>query len=311
MSNDSEIEFTNIVTSYYEEKSVIEFVSRLIATMRSTGRTFEVILINDGSDDKTFEIQTELFDEYPEVSKAIDICRNAGQLAAMSCGVNHARGSNLIFLDSDLQLDPEEIPQLMKKFDEGMDAVSGVRNERRDHLLRRIPSLIVNIVTKRIALHPVSDIGCTFKIYRGSVVYPFEFGPYKLWNTAFVLRKCRDYAEVTVNHHERRFGKSGWTFRRLAYFLFDQVIGISSRPFLWLSFASFFLLILIVLKLSFSLFFGLDIIDQYSNGFIVNLLLIAIFVMFTGFSVIGEFIFQTYLHARKDPFYTIRTILSK
>ena len=305
------IEFTNIVTSYYEENSIDEFVSRLVDTMRKTGRSFEVILVNDGSDDKTFEHHKALLEKYPEVHKAIDIMRNSGQTAAMSCGISHARGENLIFIDSDLQLDPEEIPLLIKEFDNGADVVSGYRAERRDSSLRRIPSKIVNIVTRRIARHPVSDIGCTFKIYRGSLVYPFGFGPFKIWNTAFVLRLARDYVEVPITHHERRYGKSGWTITKLMKFLFDQIIGISSRPFLWSTMLCLVLALLLVMKLVASIFFGLDIVEDYTNGAIINVLLLGMVLGLGAFAALGEFIFQIFLHVRKDPFYTIRHIITR
>ncbi|MEN0653306.1 MULTISPECIES: glycosyltransferase family 2 protein [Hyphobacterium] len=305
------VEFTNIVTSYYEEHSLIEFVSRLVDAMRATGRTFEVILINDGSTDQTFEVQKSLFERFPEVHKVIDIMRNSGQTAAMSCGISHARGENLIFIDSDLQLDPEEIPDLLEKFDAGADVVSGVRVKRKDHALRRLPSKVVNIVTRRIARHPVSDIGCTFKVYRGSLVYPFGFGPFKIWNTAFVLRLARDYVEVPITHHARRYGKSGWSIPKLIKFLFDQILGISSRPFLWFTVLSLALAIALALKFFASIFFGLDFVDEYTNGAIINVLLLGIILGIGAFSALGEFIFQIFIHVRQDPFYTERTVLCR
>lgn len=311
MITGQKVEFTNIVTSYYEENSVVEFVSRLVETMRKTGRTFEVILVNDGSDDKTFQLQTLLFEKFPEIYKVVDIMRNSGQTAAMSCGISHARGENIIFIDSDLQLDPEEIPLLLTEFDKGADVVSGVRIERRDSVLRRAPSKIVNIVTRRIARQPVSDIGCTFKIYRGTLVYPFGFGPFKIWNTSFVLRLARDYVEVPITHHERRYGKSGWTTTKLIKFLFDQIIGISSRPFLWSTILCLLLSLILLLKFVFSIIFGINIIDDYTNGAVVNLLLLGMVLGLGAFSALGEFIFQIFLHVRKDPLYVERQVICR
>jgi glycosyltransferase involved in cell wall biosynthesis len=305
------VEFSIITTSYYEEKSIDEFVSRLLAAMRQTGRSFEIILVNDGSTDKTFDHHRVLFEQNPEIAEAIDFYRNTGQLCAMSCGVAHARGQNFVFLDSDLQLDPEELPMLIQVFDEGYDIVSGVRVKRKDPLARRITSWLANRVIAKVARHPLTDFGCTFKVYRGDLVRAFDFGPFKAWKTAFVFAQATKVREVPITHHARPYGKSGWTFSKLSRFLFDHIVGISSRPFQRLSILSLIFGFLILVRILFGLVFPGAILSEVSNGLILNVLAANIFIMLAGLSAVGEFTFRIYNRSERDPIYIIRRRLSR
>jgi len=222
------VEFSVIVTSHYEERSIDEFVSRLLSAMRSTGRSFEVILVNDGSTDGTYARQIDLFRNTPEITEAIDLFRNAGQPCAMSCGIAHAAGANFVFIDSDLQLDPEDLPGLLAEFDKGFDIVSGVRRQRADVVFRKVSSWLANFVMQKVSRHKLTDYGCTFKIYRGELVRAFGFGPTKPWKTAFVFAQAQRVAEVPVNHHPRRYGKSGWTLKALK--ALSSTTSSASRP---------------------------------------------------------------------------------
>ena len=160
-------EFSIIVTSYFEEQSIDEFYSRLSRAMESTGRTYEIVMVNDGSTDATFEHLRKLFDAHSHVTTIIDRFRNFGQQSAMTAGLTHARGRAFVFIDSDLQLDPEELPLLITEFDKGFDIVSGCRKDRRDSFLRTIPSKLANsVMRRRVAGHKLTDFGCTFQPLR-------------------------------------------------------------------------------------------------------------------------------------------------
>ena len=304
-------EFSIIVTSYFEENSIDEFVERTITTMRNTGRSFELVLVNDGSTDATFARHRALFDQYPEISHAIDLYRNTGQICAMACGIAHASGDNFVFIDSDLQLDPEELPMLIAEFDTGLDIVSGRRAQRADSWRRKIPSWIANKVMARVAKHPLTDFGCTFKIYRGSLVRAFGFGAYKPWKTAFVFRHAGRVKEVDVTHHERRYGESGWTTYKLASFLFDNVTGIASRPFLLTALAAGLFGLLVLLRLLIAPLIPGGFLPQAGGGLIINVILLSTLINMVGFSAVGEYVFRIHARTENDPIYVIRDHLSK
>lgn len=305
------VEFSIIVTSFHEERSIKEFVERLLATLRSLGRSFEVILVNDGSTDQTFERQMDLFHRHTEIAEVLDLFRNSGQVCAMSCGVAHAEGANLVFIDSDLQLDPEDLPKLIAEFNRGFDIVSGVRQNRKDPIYRLLTSWIANVVMRKVSRHELTDFGCTFKIYRGPLVRAFDFGPTKPWKTAFVFAQAERVKEVPVNHHSRRYGKSGWTISRLFRFLFDHVVGISSRPFQWLSLISLGFGVLILFRIALSWLFPGHLLAEVSNGLLLNVIALNIFVALAGLAAVGEFTFRIYSKSERDPHYVIRRRLSR
>ncbi len=304
-------EFSVIVTSYFEEKSITEYTDRLLATLRGMKRPFEVLLINDGSTDKTYDLHRQIFADNPEVTHAIDFFRNGGQLAAMSAGVAHATGEKIVFIDSDLQLDPEDLPKLAAEYDKGYDIISGRRGNRKDSFLRKLPSKIANMVMAKVAGHSLTDFGCTFKIYNAKLVKPFDFGQFKAWNTAFVFREAGKVKEIEVNHHARRYGESGWTITKLLSFLFDQATGLSRRPFMWLSLISLALTGLVALRLILLPLFDFRVMDRISNGLILNVLLIVILIQLATTSAIGEFLFRVYNRTEGDPIYTIKEHLQR
>ena len=119
-----------IVTCYFEEQSIDEFHARLSAAAQSTGCSYEIVMVNDGSTDGTWPKLLSLYESDPHVTTVVNLFRNAGQVAAMTAGINHARGQAFVFMDSDLQLDPEELPMLVATYQEGYDIVSGARKER-------------------------------------------------------------------------------------------------------------------------------------------------------------------------------------
>lgn len=300
------VEFTVVVTSYFEEKSIEEFLDRLLSTMRRTERTFEVVLVNDGSTDKTFEKHVELLKANPEISRAINFFRNAGQLAAMSCGVEYGKGKHFIFIDSDLQLDPEEMPILLEKFDEGYDIVSGRRKNRKDTFRRKLPSKVANMIMAKVAGHQLTDFGCTYKVYNGDLIRPFNFGQYKPWKTAFVFSKAGSVIEVDITHRSRKYGESGWTLSKLLNFLFDHMVGISRRPFLWVSLASVIFAFLIVIRLILTPLFDFSVIGEVGNGLLLNVLFLIILLILAAVSALGEFVFRVFKRTEGDPIFVIK-----
>jgi glycosyltransferase involved in cell wall biosynthesis len=306
-----EPEFSLIVTSYFEEQSLDEFYSRLRATAESLGRSYEIVMVNDGSTDRTFEMMKEYFDRDPRVSTVIDFYRNAGQVNAMTAGLCHARGKAIVFIDSDLQLDPEELPILVQEFDKGYDIVSGYRRERKDSLLRKIPSQLANVVMRRVARHPLKDFGCTYKIYDAALIRAFEFGPFKTWRTAYVFSRAQRCVEVPITHHERRYGASGWTFSKLFSFYMDHLVGITERPFQLISLLTLGLAGLFALRIVFAWTIPGSILSTVTPGMILNSIAFSSLLLLSVLSAIGEYVMRSYLISQRYPSYIIRTIHQK
>lgn len=306
-----EPELSLIVTCYFEEQSIDEFYTRLRAAAESLGRSYEIVMVNDGSTDGTWEKLKSFFERDASVTTVIDFYRNAGQVNAMTAGLTHARGKALVFMDSDLQLDPEELPLLVAEFDKGYEIVSGVRKQRSDPLLRRLPSLLANVVMRRVARHKLTDFGCTFKIYEARLVRAFEFGPFKPWRTAFVFARAGRCKEVPVTHHARRYGESGWTWRSLFAFYMDHLVGLSERPFQLLSGLCLFVAGLLLLRIALSWTLDVSILPTVTSGMLLNAIAFSLLLTLGVLSAVGEYVIRSFLMTLRYPAYVIREIHQK
>jgi glycosyltransferase involved in cell wall biosynthesis len=311
MSEDTQPEITAIVTSYFEEKSLPEFYAQLSSALHDLGRPYEIIMINDGSTDRTFEIMKELFEKDPNITAIVDFFKNSGQLAAMTAGACRARGKAILFIDSDLQLTPKDLPRLVEKYDEGYDLVSGYRVDRRDSPFRVLPSKIANMIMRRVSQTTLSDVGCTFKLYNAKVLRAFELGPFKLFNTASVISRIGRWTEVPVTHFPRPYGRSGWTFRKLWQFNMENFVNLSHKPFqliggLCLLFAALFTLRVLV-----DLVFHIKILSTVSNGLILNAIAVSCLATLGVICIVGEFTIRSFLSNQKYPAYIEREVIQQ
>ena len=212
-----------------------EFHARLRRVLGTLGRPFEIVYVNDGSTDGTLDTLLAIYEEDPSVGVVVDLFRNSGSPAAVAAGCVAARGRHFIFIDSDLQLDPEDLPRLVREFDEGVDLVNGVRRERRDSWARRAASKVFNVSLRRMSGARALDLGCTFKVVRGELVRGLAPGPSRVLNPVFLAAAARDCANVPVAHHPRRYGSSGWTLSAFLALTADTVLGLSRLLFQVLS----------------------------------------------------------------------------
>ncbi len=306
-----QVEFSVIICCYFEEKSIDEFYGSLSETLNSLGRTYEIVFVNDGSTDKTFEKLQAIYDSDENVGALVDLFRNSGQLAAMTAGIAHARGEHIIFMDSDLQLVPQEIPLLLEEFDKGYDIVSGCRANRQDSFARKFPSWFANRIMRKVAGHNVTDFGCTFKIYNGKLIRAFEFGPLKKFQTAYVYSKAQKTVEVPITHKARKHGKSGWTFKKLTSFLMDNFVGISQRPFQYLSMICLLGAAIFTFRIITAWIIPFSILREVTLGLILNLILVQLLLTMGVLSAIGEYVFRNFTSLQKYPIYIVRTLLRK
>ena len=196
-----------------EEATVASLAERVLANLDALGVRSEVLFIDDGSTDGTFEEARRQHERDPRV-RVIRLRRNFGKAAALSAGVDYARGRILVTMDGDLQDDPDEIPRLLQALEEGpLDLVSGWKRTRRDPLRRRMASKVFNWVTRILSKVELHDFNSGFKAYRREVLEQVAvYGELHRYIPVLASRRGFVIGEIPVAHHPRRVGRSryGW-----------------------------------------------------------------------------------------------------
>jgi glycosyltransferase involved in cell wall biosynthesis len=222
-SADTQPDISVVVPLFNESRNLPPLLAALDAALTGINKTYEVILVNDGSSDSTAERLDEIGD--PRV-RVVHFRRNFGQTAALMAGFNTARGAVIIPMDGDMQNDPNDIAKLLTKLDEGYDVVSGWRANRQDAALRRnLPSKVANWLISTLSGVHLHDYGCTLKAYRREALRDVKlygemhrFIPiYAAWNGGRVT-------EIPVTHHARLHGKSNYGLERLVKVVLDLVV---------------------------------------------------------------------------------------
>lgn len=222
-----------VICCYFEEQSLPEFYGRLKASLEGLGRSYEIVLVNDGSTDGTFQRMRGYFETDTSVRAAIDFFRNSGHAAAITAGLCECSGKNLVLIDSDLQLDPEDLTHLVSTFDQGFDVVSGKRLQRNDALWRRWGSVVHNMLVRHKTGLPFTDFGCTFKIINADLVRAFGYGPFNPVRQVATLCQASRVCEVPVAHHPRKYGRSGWTLIKFAGYININLLPDLAKPLRW------------------------------------------------------------------------------
>jgi glycosyltransferase involved in cell wall biosynthesis len=205
-----------------EEENLRPMHAKIGAALDALGKIAEVIYVDDGSTDGSLSILRELAAEDKRI-RVISLRRNYGQTAAMSAGIDAARGEILIPMDADLQNDPADIKRLLDKLDEGYDVVSGWRKNRQDKLIsRKIPSQIANRVISWIGGVPLHDYGCSLKAYRRDVIQDVKlYGEMHRFIPIYAAWAGARVTEIPVDHHARTMGKSKYGISRTIKVIFD------------------------------------------------------------------------------------------
>ncbi len=200
---------TIVIPIHNEEPSILPLYDRLIAVLEPLHKPFEIIFVDDASADRSFDLLANLAETDPRM-KVIRLRRNFGQTAALSAGFDEAQGSVIVSLDGDLQHDPEDIPALLAKIDEGYDIASGWRKDRVDNALtRRIPSRIANWMMARMSGVKLRDFGTTFKAYRAEVIKEINlYGELHRFIPALASFYGARIAEVPLRNAPRPHGAS-------------------------------------------------------------------------------------------------------
>ena len=207
--NEPEVDLSVAVALYNEEESVPPLCKALDAVLSKLGRSYEVVLVDDGSTDGTWAALQAAAAAYPGL-RLVRFRRNFGQTAALAAGFDFARGKVVVTMDGDLQNDPADIPAMLEKLEtEGADVVSGWRKDRKDSKIRTLPSQIFNNFIQSYLKLPIHDNGCSLKAYRREVVKGFHlYGEMHRFVVAHAKWVGAKIVEMPVRHHAREHGES-------------------------------------------------------------------------------------------------------
>jgi undecaprenyl-phosphate 4-deoxy-4-formamido-L-arabinose transferase len=306
----------SVVIPVYNEEAVLPaLLARLYPALDALGRSYELILVDDGSRDASPRLLRAQFERRPEVTRVLLLAGNFGQHMAILAGFERARGEAVVTLDADLQNPPEEIGKLLAKMDEGHDYVGSYRRTREDSAFRRLASRLMNRVRERITDIRMTDQGCMLRAYGRGVVQAINAcREASTFIPALGYRFAHDPAEVEVAHEERAAGRSKYSFYRLLRLNFDLVTGFSLVPL-----QLFSVLGIAVSAGSVLVYLGVmvkrvvvgevgSVWDLWDRD-ILEFLLIGL-VLF-GLGLVGEYVGRIYEQVRGRPRYLVGAVLEK
>ncbi len=306
-----------VVPLYNEEDNATPLYCALKAAMEKAERTWEVIFIDDGSTDTTYQVLTRLHTQDNRV-RVVRLRRNFGQTAALAAGFSQAQGEIIVTLDGDLQNDPEDISLLITKLNEGYELATGWRIKRQDPFLnRRLPSKLANWLISFITGVHLHDYGCTLKAMRREVAKELElYGEMHRFIPALASNLGAKIVEVPVRHHPRKNGRSKYGITRTIRVVLDLITvkflsGYSTRP--GHLFGAYGILSLLAGS-GVTVFLGVQRLFFHTSLADRPLLLLGILLVITGVQLItmgllGEMLSRTYHESQRKPVYKIAEVL--
>ncbi len=300
-----------VIPAYNEEDNIPVLYERLKRVLDSLGREYEILFVDDGSLDGTWERLKEIAERDKRV-KLIRFRKNYGQTAAMYAGFQHASGEVIITLDADLQNDPEDIPLLLQELEKGYDIVSGWRKDRKDPFLsRRLPSIIANWIISKVTGVKLHDYGCTLKAYRAHIIKRLElYGDMHRFLPALTKRLGAKITEIPVRHHPRMYGKSKYGIGRTVRVILDIFLVKFLNEYINKPMYVFGTLGFLLLSLGLAMLFYLVFIKLFLDEDIGRRPLLILSVLFTlagiqllSTGIIAELLVRIYYRTREDkPF---------
>ncbi|HEX2997408.1 MAG TPA: glycosyltransferase family 2 protein [Anaerolineales bacterium] len=309
-----------IIPVFNEAKNLPILLDCIQDALKSIPCVWEVIFIDDGSRDNSFEVLKTLVEKDPEHVRVIAFRRNFGQTAAITAGIDHAHGETIVLLDADLQNDPADIAMLLAKLDEGYDLVSGWRKERKDNALTRtLPSNIANSLISWVTGVHLHDYGCSLKAYRREALEGFRlYGEMHRFIPVFAHSVGARITEVPVHHHERRFGRANYGLDRTLKVILDLftvkfLLSYSHKPMrlfggvgMLLGSGGGILLLYLFLRRTLE---NVSVLGSPLFQLAIMLLIMGSQAILMG--LIAELLARTYHESQSKPTYTIRTMLGK
>jgi glycosyltransferase involved in cell wall biosynthesis len=309
-------ELSIVIPVHNESPNIKALYEELTETLGTYGRSYELLIVDDGSTDDSFE-QLAAFQARDPRLRVIRFRRNFGQTAAFAAGIAHARGRLVITSDGDLQNDPHDIPAMVALIDQGNDIVCGWRKDRKDKLVtRRMPSVLANKLISWATGVPLHDYGCSLKVFRAEVIKPLRlYGEMHRFLPAIASQIGVKIAEVVVNHRPRRAGVTKYGLSRTIRVVLDLatvkfLLSYSTRPL-----QIFGLIGIIAGGLGLAITTWLAYVRLFLHQGIADrpLLLLGVMLIFIGvqlvtFGLLAEVMARTYYESQNKPTYVIREV---
>ncbi len=304
-----------IIPVYNEEENLPALFDAICRAVKPLDRSWEVVFVDDGSTDSSLGILRKIAAQEPEHVSVIVFRRNFGQTAAISAGLDHSRGEIMVLMDADLQNDPEDIPVLLSKLDEGYDVVSGWRKLRKDNAFTRtVPSVIANALISAVTGVHLHDYGCTLKAYRRNALEGFRlYGEMHRFIPVFASSIGARITEMPVRHHPRVHGKTKYGLDRTLKVILDLMtakflLSYSNKPMrlfggvgMGLGFSgSALLLYLFVRRFA----YGVPVLGSPVFQIAIMLLILGSQSVLMG--LMAELLARTYHESQKKLTYTVR-----
>ena len=308
-----------IIPVFNEAKNIPILLKELKEVLEPSEYSYEILCIDDGSRDETFNILKEAVSQW-NFLKVVRLRKNFGQTAALSAGFDLAEGDIIITMDGDLQNDPRDIPALVKQIKEGYDLVSGWREKRQDPFFsRRLPSMIANKIISWVTGVNLHDYGCTLKAFKKDVAKNIRlYGEMHRFIPAIASWIGVTIAEIPVNHRSRKFGRSKYGISRTIRVVLDLItvkflLTYSTRPIhvfgLWGFLSGLVGLGLAAYLTIQRLFFAIPLANR--PILLLAILLIFIGIQFISMGLLGELQVRTYHESQGKPIYYIKEIFER
>jgi glycosyltransferase involved in cell wall biosynthesis len=310
----------SLVIPVYNEQENLPFLFEAIQkTMAEVNQSWEAILVDDGSRDKSLSVLKQYADKDPKHIRVISFRRNFGQTAAIAAGLDYAQGEIIILLDADMQNDPADIPMMLAKLNEGYDLVSGWRKVRKDNAVtRNFPSMLANWLISRVTGVHLHDYGCTLKVYRRDVLEGFRlYGEMHRFIPVYASSVGANITEVPVRHYPRKFGKTKYGLERTAKVILDLftvkfLVAFASKPIYLFGGTGGLLMVMSAVIMIYlfirRIFFLVGVTG--SPLFLVSTMFFILGFQSMLMGLIAELLVRTYHESQRKPTYTIRTTVN-
>ena len=306
-----------VIPVYNEEPGLAALFARLYPALDALGEPYELILVDDGSRDRSALLLREQFDRRPDVTRVVLLASNFGQHMAILAGFEQVRGEVAITLDADLQNPPEEIGKLLAKFREGHDYVGSYRAKRRDNLFRRLASRLMNALRERITDIRMTDQGCMLRAYGRNVVDAIaRTREMSTFLPALAYLYARKPAEIEVAHEERAAGTTKYSLYSLVQLNFDLVTSFSTLPLQLFSLLGMLVavgsVVLYIAVLTGKILDGRGWYDVWSTLWDRDILaFFLIGLVLFGLGLLGEYVGRIHEQVRGRPRYLVAAILER
>ena len=306
-----------IIPVFNESESIGFLLDEVISVMAAQKFDFELIVVNDGSRDNTYQVLNELTFKIKELS-VISLRKNYGQTAAMSAGFDNSKGDIVITLDGDLQNDPNDIPVLISEINSGYDLVCGWRFDRKDKLInRRIPSKIANKLIANVTGLKLHDYGCSLKAFKKEIIDDIKlYGELHRFLPVLANIEGARIKEIIVNHRSRKYGSSKYGIDRTFKVLMDLLTvwfmtKFLTRPMYGFGFAGIISIVISLTTSSYLIVLKIMGEDIGNRPLLLFSLILGIAgVQLFSFGLLSELLIRTYHESQSRPIYRIRSINS-